>query len=111
MNSKSHICLACPRSCSLRPQIEGLPGQRLCPQGEDFLLQEMKEPKRHYFATVRQDDGKLYAYRTLSLIPLSEIEQFCRKLEKAADAQIRNQLHREFCRTYQVRLACIDLAD
>ncbi len=104
----SKICLACPRSCNLRPQIEGVPGQRLCPKGEEFLKQEFSEPMRHYFSTVRLDDGKLYAYRTLTEIPFNNISGFCENLKRAASPQQRNKLHQQFCHEHKVELTCID---
>jgi CxxC motif-containing protein len=104
----SSICLACPRSCELRPQIEGLPGQKLCPKGQQFLKQELTEPKRHYFSTFRGSDNKIYAYRTLEEIPLKTIFEFCRKLAKAKTSNERNNLHREFCNKFNVKVTCIE---
>ncbi len=104
----SRVCLACPRSCGLRPQIEGAPGQRLCPNGEEFLRQEVSEPLRHYFATVRGNDGRLYSYRTLTAVPMETINRFCENLKRAASPQQRNKLHQQFCNEHRTRLTCID---
>jgi len=108
MVKPSPICLTCPVSCSLRPQTSEMPGQKLCPRGEMFRLQEEKEPLRHYFSTVRLGDGLLYAYKTTEPVPLEAIEEFCRKLSEAVDSQARNKLHQFFCNRYQVKLTCID---
>lgn len=106
---KSKICLACPRSCELRPQIEGLPGRKLCPKGLEFLETELEDPKRHYFSTVREPDGQIYAYRTIEPISLQEIENHHQKLKTAENAEARNRIHLEFCGLHKVRKTCIDL--
>jgi len=106
---KSHICLACPRSCSIRPQLEGLPGQKLCPQGQEFLQQEIAAPLRHFFSTLRDNDGRLYAYRTVEPIELSEINAMHQKLKGAPTPEARNQIHNDFCQSHNTTKVCIDI--
>lgn len=111
MKSLSNICLACPRSCNIRPQIAGLPGQKLCPQGSEFLQQELIEPRRHFFATVREQDDKIYAYRTIEAISLKEINEITLKLREASTPTERNQIHVEFCLGHKILKTCIDLTE
>jgi CxxC motif-containing protein len=108
-SSISKICLACPHSCNIRPQIEGQPGRKLCPKGLEFLAQEQKDPKRHYFSTFRDNENKIQAYRTVETISLQAIEKHCERLNKAASAKERNLIHKEFCLKFKVKITCIDL--
>ncbi len=107
MAKQSRICLACPRSCELRPQIAGAPGQKLCPQGQSFVAQETREPLRHYFSTVKHDDGSIHAYRTIEPVSQQAIDRMCESLKNAKSASERNQLHQQFCRDFPVRLTRI----
>lgn len=112
MNTKSRpskICLACPRSCGIRLQNENLPGQKLCPQGMEFLEQELKEPKRHYFSTLREENGKVYSYRTLEPISLQEVFELHQRLKSAKNAEARNKIHKEFCGLHKVKKCLIGL--
>lgn len=109
MSKKSHHCLACPRSCNIRPQIDGFPGQKLCPKGNEFLLQEKKDPKRHYFSTVREENGQIYAYRTVYAISQKSIEEMHNRLSAADSSETRNKIHQEFCKNNLTKKTCIDL--
>ncbi len=68
---KKLICIVCPNGCELEIGGEGTVSGNLCPQGKEFALQEMTDPRRSVSTTCRTvfPEHPLVPVRTRQEVP------------------------------------------
>ncbi|QEK12912.1 DUF1667 domain-containing protein [Crassaminicella thermophila] len=85
---REFTCIVCPNSCELVAEIEGkeiksIEGA-LCKRGDEYVVQEIKDPKRTIATSVKVIDGEipLASVRTTKPIPKDKIFEVMEEIKK-----------------------------
>jgi len=84
-NNYNLLCIRCPKGCELRVRIDGkklLVEGNECRIGEEYAIEEVKNPQRIVTTTV-QIDGSIYPrlpVRTDKTVPKNKIKDVIKKL-------------------------------
>ena len=62
-------CIRCPKGCRVMLGADGKTEGNACPKGEEYALQEAKEPKRVLTTTLKNAAGKLVPVKTSAGVP------------------------------------------
>jgi len=80
---RKFICIGCPLGCEIRVEGEKIYGNR-CPRGREYVLQEMRAPKRILTTTVFIEGGihPMLPVRSDGEIPKDALMECMRVLAK-----------------------------
>jgi len=87
MEKRKIICISCPLGCEIEAEIEGdeikITGNR-CPRGKEYVVNEIKDPKRVVTSNVKVTDGEypLASVKTTGAIPKDKIFLLVEKLRE-----------------------------
>ncbi len=79
MSQRSFTCIVCPNGCDIRAEYEGAEVISVrgaaCPKGEDYVRQELTDPRRNIATSVPVEGGELplVSVRLTSAIPKKDI--------------------------------------
>jgi len=87
MEKRKITCISCPLGCEIEAEIDGdeikITGNR-CPRGKEYVINEIKDPKRVVTSNVKVTDGEypLASVKTTGAIPKDKIFLLVEKLRE-----------------------------
>ncbi|WP_315116181.1 DUF1667 domain-containing protein [uncultured Clostridium sp.] len=94
--SKEITCIICPNGCELSVDLEGKNiknvGGALCKRGEEYVTQEIQDPKRTISSLIKINNGEmpLVSVRTTKAIAKGKIFDIIEEIKKIeVDAPIK----------------------
>jgi len=79
MSQRSFTCIVCPNGCDISAEYEGAEVKSIrgatCPKGEDYVRQELTDPRRNIATSVPVEGGELplVSVRLTKAIPKKDI--------------------------------------